>query len=510
MKKRLCIGVHSPSEVLRELLNSLGVWYEEISSFEDLESHYSAIIIENDSDFSPEQLQNIDRYKANHGAILQITTTSQILTTKLTHRFVKRIWNTTSHPLFHHIPYMDVYQTVALCSNADLFGGLIHFEEPNVGFIGIDATNIEYTAQSTRKYFPSHIEPNPDELVANLSLGVLQDIVYRCLLQLHLNQDLPLVTKWTSPSTKPYFGFRIDSDFGSKEKLDELYHLLKAEKIKGTWFLHVKQHEEYLDHLKSYENQELAFHGYEHGTSSSPAKTSINLNRGMDVLSDHGIKPNGYCAPYGIWNQAMWDTIKDFDLHYLSDFSISYDAIPHTLSIDQREYLQIPIHPICTGSLSRIRYTSSMMEEYFLNYAEQQIGLQKPLMLYHHPMQKGHEALKSIFKWVNEMKLPSLSFIEIASFCQERASLSFEAHLHNGALTISTQSDSKFLFGVQSKIDSIQVMPQTKQQHSTESGELITLSTQKAFTEQQLSKLKGNRLALLKTSIIDWKNRERL
>src|SRR5690606_24650264 len=117
--------------------------------------------------------------------------------------------------------------------------------------------------------------------------------------------------------------------------------------------------------------------------------------------------PAGFCAPYGIWNKALSRALAEMDFEYSSEFTFAYDGFP--IQIDKNLPLQIPIHPICPGSLNRHRQTESEINTYFDFIINNKLSRFEPVLLYHHPMQKGIENLEHIFKRVNSENLEKLS-----------------------------------------------------------------------------------------------------
>lgn len=511
MKQRLCIGIISGSSVLKRTLDSIGVWYEEIDNFSNL-SIYPLIIIDGKSSLDKESLQKVIDYKQNSGCILEITTDPIFYKLPKKKLKIQSIYNTKTNSPFDRITHLDIYSKCAFSTNTNLFDGLLDFEEnfkghPTSAFLGIDLRSLTTESDYIRKRFLSTFEPLPDEIVNKVSYDSLSDIIELSIQKLLHAQSLPFIKKWTSPHKNAVFCFRIDSDFGTKESIRNTYSMLDKHSIKATWFLHVEAHQHWLEYFNEFKNQELALHGFKHGYSNSTSKICENMGLGLSVLKASNIHPSGFCAPYGIWNDALEKVIREMDFLYTSEFTSGYDCLPFFES--KTNNLQIPIHPICTGSLSRKEYSLDDMANYFISIFETKKRLFKPILFYHHPLQSGLKVFTKIFEMVNENGLTNLTFKEYAEFWKRRHELSFEAFFEDDRITINSNDNSLLLY-VSNTSGSFDLTSSKTQIISNESTTTFKYRTPSLPSESEFSRLHENRFELLKTSILDWNNRQRL
>lgn len=512
MKQRLCTGLISPSDYLISLLDSIGIWYEEIDFENDLSKKYSVIILEKVS-LNSSQKTKINEFLKKNGSLLELSTKPCFYSDKLTTSFSKTIFNTNSDSEFNRIPPIDIYSHWASAKSSTLFSGLIGFQKTenssyqNVCFLGLDIDSLPKTTSYTRKRFYSTTGHFPDEIVNKVSRDSLNDLIELCLKKLLYARNLPFIKKWTSPKPEPVFGFRIDSDFGSKQSLDSIYNFLSDLKIKATWFLHVQAHEGYLEHLKTFKEQELALHGYNHGYSGSIAKLRENIRTGLSVLGTSGIHPSGFCAPYGIWNFGLQNVLSDFSFNYTSEFTSGYDSIP--FFVPKSSHLQIPIHPVCTGSLNRKGYSSDQMKEYFLSVYERKKASYKPIFFYHHPMQKGLDVFGEIFKKVLDDGLPNLTFNEYASFWKKRQDQLISIYSEGQKIFIESNDPELYLY-ISNTSDEFDLVSSKTQVLEKSSYSAFKYDTPSLPSNSEIKQIHQNRFQLYKTNILDWRNRQQL
>lgn len=508
MKHRICIGLQELTQPWSIILDQIGVCYEEVDYSRDLIENYSVIILNKRPD--SDSISALHSYLQDGGALIE---------TKGIHPFLNRLLfsrkettylvSKSSNPDFRHIFGLDIYDEIEVHDDSDLFGGMIHFQvwkRGIIGFFGADISQLITRSGYRRKRFYSDAGLHPDEIVSKVSKQELIQAFTVLLKQLHFRRSLPFIQKWSSPTIKPVFGFRIDTDYGDQASIKALYRILHKNEIKGTWFLHVKAHEDWLSEFTGMKEQELALHGYEHGVSGSLSKTKQNIRTGLKVLSDHTISPKGFCAPYGIWNKALAYALKEFDFQYSSEFSWLYDGLP--LEMIEGLPLQIPIHPICTGSLSRKRYDEASMAAYFAQTLKHKLGRYEPVFFYHHPLQPGLKVWEHIFKKVNEEGLHKMTFNEFAEFWMDRKHQKFEAFVNRGNVYIEAEPSSV----------KYQVSNSSQGFMLVEGGTKVDLQKNHEFqysnsylpdrkTVEWLHKMD---FKLIKTSLMDWKNRNRL
>ena len=513
--RNLCIGIIELTPGWKSILDQIGVWYHQIDDFDDLLHSYSVIIV--NKAVTPNEEEKLHVFNDAGGSVLETPDGDTFSHARFTvKKKVKTVINDYSIPFLDHIPFLDIYSEVSLYNGMDNFSGLIDFERIQKGIVcnlGINPDKLFIDNGYIRKRFYFKREKHPDEIVSKVTKGPLIDLISSLLKELHFQQKLPFVNKWTSPKEKPVFAFRVDSDFGDRKSIQELYSIANEYNIPMTWFLHVEAHEEWLNVFHNFQNQEIALHGYEHGTSSSYEQIYNNIETGLQLLLDAGFNPRGFCAPYGIWSETLSEVLEKFDFTYTSEFTIGYDTIPfQPVNYGSRlSPFQIPIHPICTGSLNRRKASVNEMKEYFLNLLQYGVSSFQNILFYHHPLQPGTEIWKDVFEKVNQLELKKLTFHEYASFWEKRTKTSYSAaiNLENEELSFSGKLDD-LLIQVSSSHSSFELIKQTTDGQISNSVIFNYHHPKEKLNEQDIRFLKSDKLQLLKTSLLDWRNRIRL
>ena len=139
-------------------------------------------------------------------------------------------------------------------------------------------------------------------------------------------------------------------------------------------------------------------------------------------MNSIGISPRGYTAPFGEWTPSISQAIRDNYFLYSSEFSYDYDNLPSRVYTYSSVYdlLQIPVHPICIGSLRRQGFTSEMMIEYFLTLIDNKYKTQEPISLYHHPIHENWEVVEEIFKKIKALNIPTMAMGDYAGWWNKR------------------------------------------------------------------------------------------
>lgn len=515
-KQSLIIGVSNPQFELTQLLNSIGVLYKEVDFSTLTLNNYSALILGSETNLSTAQKKSITEYISAGGSLLEINKSPVFYPSKNVRLKNKRfVVNSSSDPDFSGISHIDLFDQCGLSRSTNaIFEGLVDFnpyQKGYIAFVGINLESLFKLKKHKRKRFYSSHGIYPDEIVSQVSIGDIQKLVKNVLLKLHLKRNLPLITKWHSPTFKPVFTYRIDTDFGTKKSLDNLYYLADKYNLKLTWFLHTKAHEGWINHLKSYKKQEFALHCYKHGTTRSLNKFSADYNEANTLLIKNNIDTKGgYAAPYGIWNKVHNRFFCKHTIKYSSDFSCGYDALPFNIKLDNnKQLLQIAIHPICTGSLSRKRYTVDSMIDYFSEVMQNAHSQFLPIMLYHHPLQPSLKVIEYIFKKIHELEYENMTYSEFADFWKKRESTTFNIELLGDELIIPKSAENSTILEINYSANKFSL---AKTENGIKLGALdkIDRLTTTTIAPSDVNVLYSNKIELLKTSMLDWKNRIKL
>ncbi len=501
MSRRLCIGILGITKGWETILDQIGCWYEELDELPKDYTKYSLLII--NKVLSDTENPSKELFLSSGGALLSTQRATKPGSGKGKRT---RIYNHNTYNFLSHIPFLDIYFEKGNAS----FSDLLTFEYESSCELSLNPDDLIQDETYTRKRFFFKRGLHPDELASTINKHELTEFILAIIKELHFRQSLPFVCKWTSPKEDPIFAFRIDSDYGNEQAVKELYQIGKQHTIPITWFLHVEAHEEWLSVFKEFEGQEIALHGFEHGTSSSYEHVINNIERGLQKLRDEGFDPKGFCAPYAIWDSTMKEVLKQFHFEYSSEFTIGYDGLPfYPENTSGQLPLQIPLHPICTGSMSRKRISEAEMEQYFSKSLKRKLARHYPVVFYHHPLQSGTSLWNSIFEEVNELGLTKLSFLEYAIFWKKRISTSFEAFFEEASGEVTFRGSSDLIYQQSNDHQAFNLI------HIKDSDKVIKTST-KSFAEishptiEELKELTSSSFQLLKTSILDWRNRKKL
>lgn len=512
MNQSLSIGFTNLDSGWLSISRTLGISAEKVDFHKDLLHSFSLIVI--NSSVNESDLQTLEVFVDQGGAVLELDQCRFFTEDKkIRNRYQSTIINESDHKAFDHIPLLDLFAKVSTHRDSILFNGILHFEfhgDGVVAYLGLDLPSLLSDTRYMRKRFYSSTGIYPDELVSTVSKHELMEVFEGILRELHFQRNLPYLKLWNSPTPHPVFCFRIDSDYGDREHLDQLNHTLQEYNIPASWFLHVRAHEHELSHFQRYENQEIALHGYEHGTTSSVAKAQLDIQKGLAMLLEEGYEVDGYCAPYGIWNKAYEKSIPVFEFDYTSEFTLLYDGTPLPVLKDQP--LQIPVHPICTGSLNRKKYNETQVADYFLNVMKAKMNRYEPVIFYHHPMQPGLDSLTKVFAKINDQQFTKLTFKEYAAFWENRSSCTFQAVFDGDRVMVNSISDPDLLLQSYTEHDSFNLL----NVHQTNEVNEISISSDFKLTNSYLPSaeeaeiLRRRDLSLIKTSLLDWKNRNHL
>lgn len=511
MNQRLCIGIQRLNPGWKSILDQAGFWYEEINYLNSLDDQYSVIIL-NDQ-IKRFQEKELDIYLSKGGTLLEAGIHPVYNDAKkIKSRRVTTLINESNQAAYQHIPFLDIFSKVYLHNQSSVLEGLIHiekFKRGHIGFLGADLPSLLNSKGYIRKRFFNPAGKYPNEIVSKVSKHELMQTFTALIKELHVLRKLPGVKKWESPARKPVFCFRVDSDFGDQKAMDNLYEIAAKRNLSLTWFLHVEAHEKWLQHFHSYKKQEIALHGYTHGTSDSWQKTHANTIKGGEILRKEGFTPKGFCAPYGIWNKALIKSLKKVYFTYTSEFTFCYDGFP-VQPVEESLPLQIPIHPICTGNLKRQELTISEMSTYFDFVLINKLERFEPVLFYHHPLQTGLKAIDFLFRRVKAEKLTNLTFTKFADFWRKRRDFKFEAFWDGKAMKIKSPTDKEIFLQVFKNHNQFELFPAGDSEFQLSQTPEFEFSKQYLPEPEQVIDMRKKDFKLAKTSLLDWKNRIRL
>ncbi len=289
--------------------------------------------------------------------------------------------------------------------------------------IPFDPGRVMVDERSRRKNFYAPRRRLPSEKVSTVSRGPLRRWIAAILEHLYHRRNIPFVHAWYYPhGAATVFTFRIDSDAGTREDVEDLYRLCDSFSIPATWFLDTRSHERWLDRFAGFRNQECGVHCYTHLTFTTLGENLDNFSRAFSLMQRSGLKPCGGAAPFGTWNRSVSEAFEQLGLPFSSEFSLDYDDLPFTPWLGNRfsPVLQLPVHPVCIGSMMRSRFTAEEMQRYFVSIAERKLQQREPIAFYHHPTHRQPGVCESIFEWVLSRGIPRLSYSAYAAWWEKR------------------------------------------------------------------------------------------
>jgi hypothetical protein len=298
----------------------------------------------------------------------------------------------------------------------------------------VDAVFLD--ARPANKSFYFKLDRLPSERVSLVAKGELRQLVHSAFKYLHHVRGIPHVHLWYFPNDlQNVFAFRIDTDGASREEIDTLYSL--GQGVAMSWFLDVKSHEQWLRHFTYFTGQEISLHCYEHRTYPTFEANLRNIRKGLQEMRRVGIQASGFTAPFGIWNPELARAIDEVGVEYSSEFSYSYDTLPLFAEANVRfRTLQVPIHPICIGSMSRVGYTDAQMHDYFSMIIKQKLSRNEPLFFYHHPSHQRWDVIDDLFRLVRQPGIENMTMSAYARWWKRRIGVKFTMNLAGGDVHI--------------------------------------------------------------------------
>lgn len=424
----------------RIILEQLGVAYEVIRRWDGVTPERFSAIIVNDIPDSTE-MEVLDAYMREGGGVLDAAAwLPAVEPAMIGNRGIGAMVPAADDDLFRHIWLADLDTRVKLHREATWMGGAVYLGDRGGGAIAclaFDPGTLLRDVRSVRRQFHAPASPYPNEIVARVSKGEIRRIVEAALRWLHARRGLPYVHRWHFPGRLPcIFCCRIDSDYGTREQVESLHAVARDHDIAMTWFLHAEVHAGWLERFAAMDDQEMALHGYRHRTFRSYEENRANIAAAAALLEREGIPFTGFAAPNGFWNVSLARAVADAGLVYTSEFSLDYDDLPFHPELygDSSPVLQVPIHPICIGSLARVKAGAAVMKEYFRGVIDRGFRLREPVILYHHPGHEYWDVIADSFRCVRGFGIVNMTMGEYAAWWLRRERVRFEAWYDGDAI----------------------------------------------------------------------------
>lgn len=415
------IGLTQDEPAWEILLRQIGIAFKVISDHDSFANDFSMIIVNSTADSAIQQ--RIEDFSRQGGALLYTTkSVKEIKNRTHTSIFVNSL-PPTKKELYEFYNILDLYSDVVYFQNNE-FVEIVQAGDGWKIFFGIDV-GIVLTSDVKRKNFFRDTGRMPNEIVAKRNKGMLRQLIFSLLVKIHHLQQIPFVHQWYYPDSEPtIFTMRIDSDKGSQAQIEHIYQVSETFSIPTTWFLDVKSHEAWLPYFQKFLDQEIGVHCYEHVVHTSAVLNKENFGKALNLLRQNKLEPKGISAPTGGWNKQYAEAIQSLGFHYSSEFAYDYDNLPSYPFINGHflPLPQLPIHPVCIGSMVRARMSEEEMVRYYRAIIDKNYLLNEPIALYHHPTHEHNGIFEEVFRYINERNIRKLSFSEYSDWWKYRTS----------------------------------------------------------------------------------------
>tara|TARA_B100001123_G_C15343694_1_gene1036100 strand:- start:7725 stop:9278 length:1554 start_codon:yes stop_codon:yes gene_type:complete len=449
---KLTVGITHLTPAWHILLEQISPPWEELTTEKAWSpKNYACIIVSERAGRTA--IESLKRYVNSGGMLLTEADCAEgIIKLRSSGHFVDYI-DTTDDPLFGSVTPGFIGKRLEIPSAATLTRekqGLNLIEQRSVGdgeaiILPGGVINALLSSASIRRNFPSQGPWLPSELVASVSKRTIRELVEQSLKQLFWNRNLPFISLTPYPDgADSLFNFRVDTDFGSRDAVYKLYDLCVTHDIAATWFVETGSCESWIDRYGSMEGQEIGLHCYKHRISRKYSQNEHDVRKGKSILKKGGIRPKGYASPFGEWHPSLAKAVEHHGFTYSSEFALDYDNLPFSPLIGDRfsSVLQVPVHPVSTGTLRNARHSTDDMVQYFQTAIEDRFVHQLPLLFYDHPANANLEALSRLFQIINERKVHITTMGHYVDWWKKRCALEWSALLNEEYLYLSVNGVS--------------------------------------------------------------------
>jgi hypothetical protein len=200
-------------------------------------------------------------------------------------------------------------------------------------------------------------------------------------------------------------------------------------------------------HFQSMVGHEFGVHCYEHEVFPTADANLKNIARALRSMHEVGFRPSGFAAPFGIWTPELARAVEQLRFEYSSEFAYAYDTFPVYPEIAGKMFttLQVPVHPICTGSMLRVGYNDAQMVEYFRRVVEFKISRNEPLFLYDHPVHRRWRVIENVFDLILQREIGNITLQEYARWWMVRQSVRLTMDIQDDVLSIAGVPDPEDL-----------------------------------------------------------------
>lgn len=446
---RLHIGVVTEHTGWRTLLQQEGVPFSFLSSADELDPRrLSAVIVHRTP--PPFWKDALAAYLRRGGALLMSGEAYLWLFGRNGRRKYIRYVLPEHGSAFWHAGLIDLFVRGTIVSGASMLTTDSALVRESVGdgvvvTLPIDAGELVLDRRWARKSFYHTGGRLPAEHVSLVSKGGLRKLVSAALEWLHHQRRLPYCHLWYFPDeAESIFGLRVDTDFASQEEVEQLHKFAEDAKLKMSWFLHTKSHEQWLSRFAKMDGHEMGVHCDEHVLLKSYEGTRRNLAQARNLMERHGMSPIGFSAPFGFWTEEQARAVEEMRFAYSSEFSLDYDNLPSFPTIMDRpsSVLQVPVHPVCIGTFRRCRSTDEEMMTYFERVIAWKRATNEPLLFYHHPNDGHLPVLKSLLELASQKGIKRILLKDLDSWWRKRVTTNYIAEIDGERVVVKGSAES--------------------------------------------------------------------
>jgi len=293
---------------------------------------------------------------------------------------------------------------------------------------------------SKRKQFYAKTKELPTENVCKTNLQDVFRYVWNLIVDVITEKKGDMDIYSILPENKPLLIFRIDTDFGLENDINDLYNICREKNIAASWFVDTFS-EKMIDAYTGFEDQEIALHCDRHYVYKKMEQNERNIVRANQNLLNSGCAPRGFAAPFGDWNPGLETVLFNHDYLYSSEFSFAYNCLPIIRWHDESRMLQIPVHPINPSRLRRSHFTDVEMVDYYIDWIEQCRQRRIPAIIYQHPNKRLNAVIAKVFDYVNKAEFNNLTFENYAIWWLKRADILCQRNTDELMLKTSLKKD---------------------------------------------------------------------
>ena len=276
--------------------------------------------------------------------------------------------------------------------NREYMGGYI------VGF-PFDPASVVLDERPMTKSFYAARSRLPYERVTAVTKNSVRVLFGKGLEILHHARGYLYGHLWYYPNDgRPIAAFRVDTDFAGQRDVEELLSLSQHERKPFTWVIDLHSQEANISIYRQMEDQDLALHCYRHAWFHDKRDALNDLSHGMEVLRRNNVAVRTCALPYGQWSAGLGEALEEIGVRFSSEFSYDADNLPSAPYLGTRfsGVVQIPVHPISIGTLSRQGFRADDMLAYYRLVIGRKLRLREPVILYHHPKNHHTDVLKTV------------------------------------------------------------------------------------------------------------------